>query len=290
MTEFQQQVIDLVNEGLAVSEIAKQLKRNTSSVSSVVKRFNLSPKKYYENTVNHEYFDVIDTEDKAYLLGFFIADGCINKDTARSHGRFAVSQSIDDLEIVEAFSKYINVPSPISSIEYQSGAENRKKQIRLRWTSAHMRDSLKNLYNITENKTLDSEFIFPIETIPEDLQRHFVRGFIDGDGYLGNNGELNNFIASIVGTSSKFLETIGNLVNTATGMTYNVRKVSGKTCEYYVLRWSCNRINKFEKITKLNTYLYKNASIYLKRKKEKIDAYLEYRANALDNTNAQCNA
>lgn len=57
MTEFQQQVINLVNEGKTVSEIAKILNRNMSSVSSVVKRFNLSPKKVFENTVKHDFFD-----------------------------------------------------------------------------------------------------------------------------------------------------------------------------------------------------------------------------------------
>lgn len=56
MTEFQQIVINLVEEGLTISEIAKQLGKNQSSVSSVVKRFNLTPKKKYINTVNHTFF------------------------------------------------------------------------------------------------------------------------------------------------------------------------------------------------------------------------------------------
>ena len=71
MTEFQQIVINLVNEGKTVSEIAKQLGRNTSLVSSIVKRFNLTSKKAYENTVKDDFFDKIDSEEKAYLLGFF---------------------------------------------------------------------------------------------------------------------------------------------------------------------------------------------------------------------------
>lgn len=45
MTELQKQVINLVNEGKSVSEISKILGRNISSISSVVKRFNLNPKK-----------------------------------------------------------------------------------------------------------------------------------------------------------------------------------------------------------------------------------------------------
>ena len=48
--------------------------------------------------------------------------------------------------------------------------------------------------------------------------------------------------------------------------------------------------NKLEKITKLKDYLYKDATIYLFRKKKEIDAYIKYRANVLNNINTQCNA
>lgn len=284
MTEFQQIVINLVEEGLTVSEIAKQLGKNMSSVSSVVKRFNLTPKKSYINTLDHTFFDNIDTPEKAYLLGFFIADGCINTDTERTKGRFSINQSEDDKEIVQAFKKYLNVPSDIQIVNSKSGVKNRKTQHRLRWTSPYMRDALRNTYNITSNKTLDIEFQFPIELIPENLQGHFVRGFIDGDGYMGDNGQEGNFSISVVGTSVKFITLIGDLVSKATGMSYSISTTQGKTCEYYSLRWSCDRVNKLEKITKLRTYLYNNASIYLTRKKDKIDHYIEYRANLSDNT------
>lgn len=284
MTEFQQIVINLVEEGLTISEISKQLGKNMSSVSSVVKRFNLTPKKSYTNTLDHTFFDNIDTSEKAYLLGFFIADGCINTDTERTKGRFSINQSEDDKEIVQAFKKYLNVPSDIQIVNSKSGAENRKTQYRLRWTSPYMRDVLRNTYNITSNKTLNIEFQFPIELIPENLQGHFIRGFIDGDGYMGDNGQEGNFSISIVGTSVKFITLIGDLVSKATGMSYSINITQGKTCEYYSLRWSCDQVDKLEKITKLRTYLYNNASIYLIRKKDKIDHYIEYRANLSDNT------
>lgn len=290
MTEFQQIVINLVNEGKTVSEIAKQLGRNTSSVSSVVKRFNLTPKKAYENTVKDDFFDKIDSEEKAYLLGFFIADGCINKTTDRSKGRFCINQSEDDQEIVEAYKEYLQIPSKIQIIDNQSGAKHRKPQWRIRWTSVHMMETMENIYNIHPHKTTDTEFEFPINLIPEDLQGHFVRGFIDGDGYMGDNGQVHNFSVSIVGVSEKFLTMIGDLVSKATGMVYNLYKSKGKTVDYISLRWSSERVDKLEKITDLKNYLYTNATIFLSRKKEKIDDYIKYRANILDNTNIQCNA
>lgn len=56
MTEFQKIVINLVNEGNTVTNIAKMLGRNVSSVSSVVKRFNLNPVKAFKNTVDNNFF------------------------------------------------------------------------------------------------------------------------------------------------------------------------------------------------------------------------------------------
>ena len=62
MTEFQKIVINLVNEGNTVTNIAKILGRNVSSVSPVVKRFNLNPVKAFKNTVDNNFFDKIDSE------------------------------------------------------------------------------------------------------------------------------------------------------------------------------------------------------------------------------------
>lgn len=289
MTEFQQQVINLINEQKTISEIAKILNRNMSSVSSVVKRFNLNPKKARENTIIDDFFDEINTDEKAYLLGFFIADGYISNQSGRKNKRFGINQSIDDLEVVEAFKIHLNIPTKIQYVNNQNGVKSRKIQCRVRWTSSHMETTMRDKYHIVSNKTLDTDFSFPIELIPEIYQGAFVRGFIDGDGYMGNNGQENNFSVSIVGTSLNFITTIGDIVSKNTGMSYKVYKSQGKTCSYYSLRWSCYK-DKLNKIIKLRNFLYSNASIFLSRKKEKIDYYIEYRANVLNNTNTQCNA
>lgn len=52
-----------------------------------------------------------------------------------------------------------------------------------------MVDVLVNKYHILPKKTYDLEFQFPFNTIPEELHRHFIRGFMDGDGSI-NNCEL----------------------------------------------------------------------------------------------------
>lgn len=62
-------------------------------------------------------------------------------------------------------------------------------------------------------------------------------------------------------------------------MDHKIYEKQGKTCTYYHMRFNSGGIEKYEKVLKLREFLYKDATIYLKRKKDKIDAYLEYRAN-----------
>ena len=279
MTEFQKQVIELVNQGKCISEIAKDLGRNKSSVSNVVRRFNLHPKKFLENSVFHQYFDEINTELKAYFLGFFIADGCLNSDTPRCKGRFSLAIQEPDRIILDVLKKELHSTNPISIVDCQIGAKTRKPQAHFRWTSPYMRDVFNTKYKITSNKTKDVNFVFPLEAIDPKYIGAFVRGFIDGDGSFESH--KGTFVPRIVGTSKTFLKQIGNIVNDNTGLVYKLYETKGKACTYYSLRWSANNNDKFNKIQKLFNFLYNNETICLSRKKDKIVSYLEYRANQI---------
>lgn len=65
-----------------------------------------------------------------------------------------------------------------------------------------MSSILMDKYKILPKKTFDTEFKFPFETIPKELHRHFIRGFIDGDGCIGKRD------LSFRTTSLLFLEQI----------------------------------------------------------------------------------
>ena len=63
MTALQQEVIELISKNYSVSEISKILNRSQSSISSIIKRFNIVDyKKLNVNTCNNTYFDKIDNE------------------------------------------------------------------------------------------------------------------------------------------------------------------------------------------------------------------------------------
>ena len=187
---------------------------------------------------NDKYFDIIDTEAKAYLLGFFIADGCIT-----DGNRICLSNSIDDESVIELFQSEISPTTKIHYKNYQQGAKIRKTQLSFRFTSNHLYNKLVEKYGITENKTHNNNFKFDFNNIPESLHVHFIRGFFDGDGgvsfYRLKNSIYFNF--SFITTSKVFIEQIAEIFSSRFNIKPVIKEVEGKTINWFTLRFSYNR-------------------------------------------------
>ena len=225
--------------------------------------------KYY----NHQYFDEINDEFKAYLLGFFIADGYLHSKS----NRFGVSIQNQDEIILKYYQQNI-CDNLIYTKNRTTNLINRLDQGTFRWSSEHMKDIFQNKYHIYPNKTHNKVFYFPFETIPNNLIRHFVRGFIDGDGSF--ESKEGTFTINLINTSLIFLKQIGNFIcnlENENEIEMNIKEIQGKTINYYRLRFNMFRKNKPEKVLKIYNYLYNDSTIFLQRKKDKIESYLKYR-------------
>lgn len=236
--------------------------------------------------VNDKYFNNIDSENKAYILGFFLADGTISSEKRKKNSpysnRIGFNNSIDDLEIIEKIRDEISPDSNIQTHQYNRGALNRKPQATLRITSNEIIKTLKNDFNISQNKTFNINFKFNFDKIPNHLIRHFIRGFFDGDGsvsfYLVPKRRTMFFNFSFVFTSLDFTNQIGNLFAELFNIKPVIYKKIGKTVDWYSLRFNYYQ-NRTDKIKEIYKYLYQDSNIFLKRKRNKFDEYLEYRAN-----------
>ena len=134
MTDLQLKVIDLANKGLTCVDICKKLNRRVSTVSGILIKFKdqIKDRKYcYTNTINHEYFDIIDSDKKAYFLGFFIADGSITV-SKRSNGRMGFCVQDDDSYLLKELSKDIHCSNSIYVRINLKGVKCRKPQATLR--------------------------------------------------------------------------------------------------------------------------------------------------------------
>ena len=272
MTDFQIEVVELLKQGLRPGEVSKKLNRNGSSVSSVIKALNITGYNKQENTCNHNYFDNIDTEIKAYLLGFFIADGWLNV----GNSRFGLQIKEEDNIVLHYIKNEFANDSVISTKNRTTETVTRKNISTIRWTSSHMKDIFMNKYKILENKTYDKTFMFPFEEIPKHLIRHFIRGFFDGDGCFSKIRQ--SLSITIISTSLNFLNQIAKyFTNLSEGINEVIREINGKTTNYYTLNFNFERTDKPEKVLKIYNYLYDDSELYLIRKKDKIESYLKYR-------------
>lgn len=129
-------------------------------------------RKYF---IKENYFDDIDCQEKAYILGLLYADGYNNTD------RNCVNLSLAeiDVSILEHISKLIQPDKPL---QYTKTRDNCQNQYRLIIANKHISKRMVDL-GVTKAKTFT--ITFPNEgIIPKHLIRHFIRGYLDGDGCI----------------------------------------------------------------------------------------------------------
>ena len=205
---------------------------------------------------NENYFEKIDTEDKAYFLGFIVADGCVRDNKAKY---MKLKLKYNDYNILEKFIKYTEY---LGNVYYHKD----KKYCELTLSGEKIILDLNNL-GIFSNKTM----IVKYPNIPRELENHFMRGLFDGDGCIsvrtvkensrdtGPRGPVN-----ICSGSIDFIETYVDKLNEYCGITKN--KIRCPKGTYYVIDWG-----SFSDIEKFYEFFYKDATVYLERKKETFD-------------------
>jgi hypothetical protein len=120
--------------------------------------------------LDNSFFDIIDTEEKAYFLGWMLADGTISN----NQNIISLEVGIKDIDIIYKFRDTLKS-------EHAIGIRRHGDHIsaRLQFRSSHMVKSLASL-GVVSKKSLIA--IAPV--IQSDLERHFWRGVVDGDGHI----------------------------------------------------------------------------------------------------------
>lgn len=145
-------------------------------------------KKEQRKYFNENFFEVIDSEIKAYLLGFIFADGCVierhrgGKDSHEYGLKVNVAEK--DKNIIFLLQQFIS-PYTRVRIKKESITERgylRKPQYEISFYSKKLFTDLCNLGCYPRKTYLENH----IPDIPEGLKIHFIRGYFDGDGCACN--------------------------------------------------------------------------------------------------------
>ena len=216
------------NKDIQVKDIGKELNISDRAVRRVLKEENINTRLKNRYVLDESYFDKIDTEEKAYILGFIYADGFVGDEHFNN-----IVISINDLELLEFIAKELKFSGKIRETR-KGGFKNSKPGYSLNFSSVKISSRLREL-GLYPNKSLTIE---RLPKIRDDLVRHFIRGYFDGDGsiilshnssYYKNADKVIKYVYPtycfmILGTQG-FLENIIKVTN------FNYAKIYPTKCE-----------------------------------------------------------
>lgn len=244
-------------------ELAEYLGRTKCAVDLKINQLGLHKNTY---TYDHSYFHEINTEEKAYWLGFIYADGGIRNDIGDTY-QLIIDLAASDGNHLKKFNKSLGGNLQIAYTErlYKPNGKIYKHAI-IRVSSKEMVGDL-----IAMGATPCKSFIIQFPELREDLIRHFIRGYFDGDGCISapkrKDGTKPYIRASFVSGSANFLKDLRHILY-ENGIHSYFSKNEQKYIELTI--GAMNDVDMFFH------YIYDDATIYLDRKYEKKENLYEH--------------
>jgi hypothetical protein len=199
-------------------------------------------------TFNETFFDVIDTEAKAYWLGFIGADGCVTG--GQRPNRLTVKLMESDTGHLEKLKAALGANHPLLH-EPRRGVAGASAGLTV--ASPHLIRSLAELGIVPRKSTI----LVPWNG-PRELMRHYWRGMFDGDGCIGKSADRDNWSLTLCGSETCIL-----------AFAEWARQVCGSTSVPYfrsnIWNWKAGGLASPQALAR---ELYEGSTVYLDRKHE----------------------
>ncbi len=227
--------------------------------------YNTNRKRFF----NENYFEIIDSEHKAYWLGFMYADGNVYVRKSRNGNTKGASIEIT-LKREDEYQLY----NFIDCIEGKN-LEVKKREVLLNgniyFASRVVLGSIKMARDLIDKGCMPNKSLilqFP-RCLTSGLLPHFIRGYIDGDGCIafGVYDKSSSFHVSLVGTYD-FLTGVKNTLKNNHINSYDIKPEKSKAFSL--------TIGARDNLVNLYNYIYKDATIFLDRKIDKFRQALLY--------------
>ena len=251
ITGWTQEEVDYLISNLGIksyAQIGLDLNRSKSAVTTKVSKlgYKLEPK--YRFNVN--FFDEIDTEEKAYWLGFIYADGWVHGDY-----NFGMEIKYTDREHLKKFNKAIDGNFEVRDrFRNLNGYSKSHPMSSIRIYSKYFVSSL-----ISKGIVYRKSKIITFPYLEDKLIRHFIRGYFDGNGSISIDKRSQQLRCNFTCGSKSFLESIK--------FTFDLYTFSSSIREpdrNYFRLWIYGK----ESTKRFLDYIYRDAKVYLDRKYE----------------------
>lgn len=261
-----QHAVKLFRSGILMKDIVKEVGVSDTSIYKWAKKNNITLRNEHgrKNTVNKSYFDIIDTEEKAYWLGFIYADGCVQKVSKQDKrpNRMRINLTNSDASHLEKLNKSIDSTYPITTFKPNKHTYSDNEMCYIAINSVEFVFHLTK-HGVHERKTHSCEF--PFTSMPQSLYRHFIRGVFDGDGTVHTAGTA--FAKFRIIGNLNFINSIQSILMSELQLTKT--KLIEEKGDMFSLDYG-GRNN----LKKIFNYLYEDATIYLDRKYNKFYSLL----------------
>lgn len=240
-------------DGKSLTEISKVLHISRKRFSEWLKTQNIVIKNQ-KYSYDKSFFSKIDTEEKAYWLGFLYADGCVIETRSQSTNNiksYCLELGLSSLDNshLKKFLKSLKSNIPIKNKEVKLN----NKTFSCSVVKISCSDICRDLISLGCVPRKSLILTFPTkEQVPNYLIKHFIRGYIDGDGsvFLSTNKKFLRL--EILGTENFLngcIQTMNwkNLKKQKSGQAYSIQ---------YYGEYVFNYLKE----------IYEDSTIYLERK------------------------
>ncbi len=176
------EIINKYKSGLSCNQIAVEYNVTFHTISKILEKHNIKRNNIYHNLeLIEDYWEHIDSFDKAYFLGFLLTDGNIIGNQVK------LELGAKDEQILHTFNRYTKSKNKIINLDRRDKGKFCAFSVkRKKWV-----EDLSN-YGIKPNKT----FTIEMPILDDSLMPHLIRGMIDGDGWITYKGNQIGFCGS----------------------------------------------------------------------------------------------
>lgn len=240
-------IISLYNQGYSPTQIAEKYNCSNINITRRLKKEGIHFTRDYSKTrysrsnrhkINLNFFKLIDNEIKAYFLGIMYSDGSV------SENQFYLK--LKDEDVVVKFKEALECDYPIrhNEVPYYNYI--------LEISSKEMCNDLIKL-GCTPNKTKTINF----PNIDPSLYRHFIRGFMDGDGSIIVGKTKGKCILDFTSASYDFIIQLKEILNSIASHISICKEY-----KYDVWHLRCGG----KQVKYILDWLYEDSTVYMNRK------------------------